>query len=152
MNDKTKKMKANLLLMLLFATILIIGISSCKKKGCTNSNACNYDKTAEKDDGSCKRNHVSFWKKTSNALEDIVVTINVAQHTGVSINYTTTSDNITADFVSEPDCYAAGCATFYFCDGVETYSYTASEKSPGAHNWSGTFTTEENGCVSVELK
>lgn len=32
---------------------LIVLISSCEKKGCTNQSAPNYDPTAQKDDGSC---------------------------------------------------------------------------------------------------
>ncbi len=40
-------------LLFLFATSLIWGLSSCKKKGCTDSKATNYDSKAKKDDGSC---------------------------------------------------------------------------------------------------
>ncbi|MCG8574012.1 MAG: lamin tail domain-containing protein [Flavobacteriales bacterium] len=32
---------------------LAISIQSCKKKGCMDENALNYDSSAEKDDGSC---------------------------------------------------------------------------------------------------
>ena len=37
----------------LFSITLVFGFSSCKKKGCTNSSATNYDSEAKKDDGSC---------------------------------------------------------------------------------------------------
>jgi len=40
-------------LLLSVLSILSISISSCKKKGCTNSKAKNYDSKAKKDDGSC---------------------------------------------------------------------------------------------------
>ena len=40
------------------ALLMMIGgavaFSSCKKKGCTDSKATNYDSKAKKDDGSCK--------------------------------------------------------------------------------------------------
>ena len=41
-------MKKGLLFLLLG---LSIGFASCKKEGCTNELAINYDKEAEKDDG-----------------------------------------------------------------------------------------------------
>ncbi len=33
--------------------LLIIGVIACKKEGCTDPNATNYDPNAKKDDGSC---------------------------------------------------------------------------------------------------
>ena len=38
---------------LLFLLLFSIGLNSCKKKGCTDLNAANYDAEAKKDDGSC---------------------------------------------------------------------------------------------------
>ena len=38
---------------LLILSILLFGINSCKKKGCMDSNAANYNSEAKKDDGSC---------------------------------------------------------------------------------------------------
>lgn len=38
---------------IILSTVLLIGIISCKKKGCTDPEAINYSPSAEKDDGSC---------------------------------------------------------------------------------------------------
>lgn len=54
-------MKLNLIY---FASALILGASftSCKKEGCTDQLASNYDSTAERDDESCVFNaNVLFW-------------------------------------------------------------------------------------------
>jgi hypothetical protein len=40
-------------LTLLFVLLATIGLGSCKKKGCTDPNASNYDAKANKDDGNC---------------------------------------------------------------------------------------------------
>lgn len=38
---------------ILFLAFLLIGFGSCRKKGCTDSAATNYDAKAKKDDGTC---------------------------------------------------------------------------------------------------
>ncbi len=37
-----------------YTLVILIGLSSCKKEGCTDSNAINYVESAKKDDGSCE--------------------------------------------------------------------------------------------------
>lgn len=49
---KTKTMKVGM--MILAVSALSVGTVSCKKKGCTDPTAVNYDASAEKDDGSCE--------------------------------------------------------------------------------------------------
>ena len=39
---------------IILTTILSVSILSCKKKGCTDCNAANYDINAEKDDNTCQ--------------------------------------------------------------------------------------------------
>lgn len=40
--------------LVLLSTFFAFGMSSCKKEGCTDSTALNYDADAEEDDGSCE--------------------------------------------------------------------------------------------------
>lgn len=38
----------------LIAIIIVVSVTSCKKEGCTDDTAINYDENAKKDDGSCQ--------------------------------------------------------------------------------------------------
>ena len=46
--------KINLSLAILCVALVCVMFPSCKKKGCTNEVALNYDSDVEKDDGSCQ--------------------------------------------------------------------------------------------------
>lgn len=130
-------MKKNFLLLVLLGGIMLV-TPSCKQKGCTDVNACNYDADAEKNDGSCiNKGTVTFWQNGSSLLEDTYVEI------GTSTSY------ITADYTSSPNCSASGCASFTLCPG--TYTYYAEEDLPGTGYWSGTITVTSDGCTKLEL-
>lgn len=47
-------MKTNFFLLLFLGVSLLVGLNSCKKKGCTDPVASNYNASAEKDNGNCK--------------------------------------------------------------------------------------------------
>lgn len=131
-------MKKNFLLLVLLGGIMLV-IPSCKQKGCTDVNACNYDADAEKNDGSCiNKGTVTFWQNSSSSLENTDVIIGTA------------SSYITADYSSSPNCSASGCASFTLCPG--TYDYVAEEDSPGLGIWVGTITVTSDGCTKVELQ
>lgn len=56
-------MKTKYILISFLSVIVATGLNSCRKKGCTDSAATNYDQNAKKDDGSCTYNtsfQVSF--------------------------------------------------------------------------------------------
>ena len=46
-------MKLSNILLMSYGLLLLIGVSSCKKEGCTDATANNYNSEAKKDDGSC---------------------------------------------------------------------------------------------------
>lgn len=76
-------MKKNLTKLAIFTigAVLTIGISSCKKKGCTDSTANNYSEEAKKDDGSC-------------TYDDVVPVSSVVVSGFIAANTTWTADKI----------------------------------------------------------
>lgn len=57
---KTKNIKLSILV----AGALSLGLVSCKKEGCTDPNASNYNEEAKKDDGSCTYDESNFEEVT----------------------------------------------------------------------------------------
>ncbi|MCT4581951.1 MAG: imelysin family protein [Flavobacteriales bacterium] len=57
-------MKNKFLYLILITAVTNITLNSCKRKGCTDSNASNYDEKAKKDDGSCEYNTVGEYDRT----------------------------------------------------------------------------------------
>ena len=115
-----------------------IGMTSCKKAGCSNVNACNYDPDAKADDGTCiEKGQVTFWQDSTGNQYDIVVTVNATEAT------------ITTSVASAPVCDYSGSASFSLCPG--SHNYTAKEKFPGLKTWTGNATSLENGCTTIFL-
>jgi hypothetical protein len=127
------------LLVILALTSVAFMAPSCKKEGCTNSSACNYDPDAEKDDGTCvNKGTVTFWQINNSGYD----------YTDVTINGSTAV--VTSEYPNTPSCNASGCASFQLCPG--TYAWTAEEQFPGTTTWSGTVTVSEEGCTTMWLQ
>ncbi len=99
-------------------TLFILGIGllalgSCKKEGCNNSNASNYDSGAEKDDGSCTfEGNVVFYYSQNTYLNDLLPNgyTNLDYYVDGNILGTKSADNSwTAS--GTPDCSAGDLMT-----------------------------------------
>ena len=138
-------MKIKILFVVTLFVIITTSIN-CTHKWCINRDACNYDERADKSDGSCLfADTITFWQKTGSGYGVTKVTIGTG----------TLSLSITSQVPSTPMCNASGCATFALCpQGAQggTYTYTASEASPGTMTWSGTFKVTGNGCLTIQLQ
>jgi hypothetical protein len=63
-----KSIKRNLILFTTTLFVVLVSLSSCGKKGCTDSNATNYCDECKKDDGSCTyKATIQFWHNQSTA-------------------------------------------------------------------------------------
>jgi hypothetical protein len=75
---KTNKLKFGVMLMVASLTLVSV---SCKKKGCTDPTASNYNESAAKDDASC-------------TFDPVVTTTNEVKTGSISVDETWTADNI----------------------------------------------------------
>ncbi len=91
----------------------LITLASCKKKGCIDANAFNYDVTAEKDDGTCTYHATGVFYFTQDTYLAKLVTppINTLEYfiDGTSIGTGASDDGWIA--VSDP---IPGCSTLGF--------------------------------------
>lgn len=127
------------LIILILASTLLLGFESCKKEGCTDFDAANYDSEADTDDGTCIYNGQNvFWTDADYGVGTIDVYVDdVFQGTITSYM----SSGI-------PDCGDDGFVTFEGAPG--TYDFTA-ESEDGTRVWESTITIEEKTCRSMKL-
>ena len=92
------------IILALSASVLMLGsMTSCKKEGCTDSYATNYDEKADKDNGTCTYTaSVQFWynKSTSDALVALGVT-NLKYYIDNQLIGSTAADVF---FTGDPSC------------------------------------------------
>lgn len=95
--------KVKLLIVLLF----VVSVSSCKKEGCTNSQALNYSSEAKKDDGSCILQSDVQNQVESNDAQVYSYTLNFnsvdsyQQYTGVASDFD--DGDVVITFVEDPN-------------------------------------------------
>jgi hypothetical protein len=144
-----KKMRRVQILLLL---ILSISIVSCKRKGCMNPKATNYDKKANEGCACCEfEGQLLFWfnQDTKDALVD----------EGVGTLRYKLNDNLTGTFpvgdafATAPACNAAGAATLKVKMGSSQtmmYVYTV-EDEHGNIRFDGIVSLSGGACMKIQL-
>lgn len=144
--------------MKLFAMIGILSaivLTGCKKDkitGCTNTNAENFDSSAEEDDGSCqyKGSQVLWYgKATADSLYDDASTSLTYKVEGAIVG----SSAASVYYTSAPDCGKNGSITVEKSLGGSTsksFSYKVTDDF-GDVIWSGNLLFEANTCTATEL-
>lgn len=135
------------------AVLLLSSLNSCKKEGCIDAIADNYDADADKDDGSCTYSaSVSFWYNgaTSQNLQDDVIT----SLTFYIDNQVVGSYASSVFFPSSPACGQSAVVSKTLDLGkskTKTASYLVKDDF-GDEVWSGTVTFDASvECTSYEL-
>jgi hypothetical protein len=133
---------------LLTATVL----TSCKKSGCTDKDATNYDEKAKKDDATCTfEGQTVIWFNKS-------VADSLIADGSTSITYNVDgavagSSATNVYWTGAPKCDQSGSVTIKKSLGKEktkTYPYSFKDQT-GAEVWKGTLKFEANTCTALEL-
>ena len=124
--------------LLLLLLVLPFIISSCRKEGCTNPDATNYDEEASKDDGSCEyEGEVLLWTNCDLCCQ-VQVRIDGEYQGNTSVSYSATPD--------APNCRATGCVSATL--PVGSYEWSATETCLGILV-TGSFVVSANQCTKV---
>jgi hypothetical protein len=131
----------------------LASLNSCKKEGCTDAIAENYNADADKNDGSCTyKASVSFWynQATSQNLQDDVIT----SLTFYIDNQVIGSYASSVFFPSSPACGQSSVVSKTLDLGqskTKTASYMVKDEL-GDEVWSGTVTFDASvECTTYEL-
>ncbi|MCG8577738.1 MAG: hypothetical protein MI810_22850 [Flavobacteriales bacterium] len=136
----------------LFALLVGTALASCKKEGCTDSDATNYDEKAKTDDATCTyEGSAVFWygEATATAL-DASGTSNLKYYVNAELIGSSAADVF---WTGAPDCGQDGSITFNYDMGLQktiSFSYWITN-NVGLELWSGDLVLEANTCKTIEL-
>lgn len=141
-------MKVNLLLILLTTAF---ALSSCKKEGCTDPEAFNYNQDANENDGSCTyQSHTSFWFN-QNISNWLAVTYGITS-LSVYMNDVLVGTMDPTEWKVGPDCGGANFTVTNDHGGAtsKAWAYEVRDQN-GNIQFYGTVSNTANDCKSVEL-
>lgn len=147
---KMNKIKHLLLIGVILSTTTFVG---CKKEGCTDINATNYDSEAKDDDGSCRfEGSVQFWYNqatSENLLDDGSASLTFSVDGEVIGSYAAS-----VFFASNPSCGQASVVRTTKDLGsakTKTSTYRVVDDF-GDEIWTGNVTFDAaDECLSIEL-
>lgn len=138
-----------------FSAILMMALlafASCKKEGCTDGNATNFDEDAKKDDGTCTyEGQAVLWygQETSEAMVSDWISSLTFYVDGKVVG--SSASNVY--FTGAPDCGAEASVTVTKDLGLtkgKSYEYSVIDDW-GDMIWSGILNFEANTCMKLEL-
>jgi len=141
--------------LLLITALSFIAVTSCKKKGCIDINAKNYNSEAKKDDGSCSyEGSAVFWVHADAQISIYGSLIEVFVE-GESIG----TMNINSTNTSAPDCGTGGVNYYTDLNGEKNkiINYEIKYSAPGQNGETDFLyksgSTKINGgmCQTVEI-
>jgi len=134
----------------ILAISLMLG--SCKKYGCTNADALNYDSKAKTDNGTCNHEGSAVFWYNQAAANSLVA--DGASSLSLYVNNTLSGSQGTNTFFAvRPDCGADGSMSVTKDLGnltVGNYTYSVVDQT-GYLYWSGSLIINSNTCEAIEL-
>lgn len=135
--------------------ILIVGftITSCKKKGCIDSDADNYNSEAVKDNGTCSYNgSVMFWYLEPTSI----VLVNTGAETlTYKVNGVVIGTSLAAEYTTiVPFCGQPGAMSVTHAignDKKKSFNYSITDQT-GYEHFGGTTNFSGGACLSIKLK
>ena len=149
---------------IVFLTISTLAIISCKKEGCTDSEAYIYNEDAKKDDGSCTYvSTTTFWfkKALSDSLTALGANFVEIKLGGVPASISQTTIATSQYLNSEPNCgddYPQMVTKYTFLGkNKEQFEYLEINCYPSANNGNPLTIVEKYylhkpGCSNYEIK
>lgn len=128
-------------------------LSSCKKEGCTDQQATNYDENAKKENGTCtyEGTHV-FWYGEDAA--EFLINDGASSLTFYVDNQIIGSSAASVYWTSAPECGQASSITVTKQLGnvkTQAYNFEVIDQTGWVY-WEGTLNFNANQCISFELK
>jgi hypothetical protein len=130
----------------------VLALASCKKEGCTDANATNFDSEAKKENNTCNyEGDLVFWynEATSEFLQDNLI-ISLTYYVNDVVVGSSASNVF---FTGVPECGQNGAITVTKDLGIaknKSYDYKIVSDSDETV-WEGTQNFTANTCTSLEL-
>lgn len=131
---------------------IVLLASSCKKEGCTDESAVNYNSKAKKDDGSCTYSgEVVLWwnQNTSSEMQIFGSTVVKLYIDGQFVD----SKSASTYWTSAPDCGTNATMTVtkdLGKDKAKSFSFEIQDQDTDVL-WTGTLSFDANTCTTQEL-
>ena len=135
-----------------YLLVALIALGACKKPGCTDPDAVNYNSDAKTNDGSCSFEGSNvFWydEETAGILVDDGAITLFYYVDGELIGSAAAS----VYWTSDPDCLQAGSITLVKDLGsvkTQSVNYRVQDESDWIY-WEGVLNVNANTCTNVEL-
>lgn len=132
-------------------------LTSCKKEGCTNQDATNFDSEADEDNGSCKYEGkvVTWWPKATTTVWQNRSAKSIKIYLDGVLTH---NESVSLFWTGAPDCGQSGAFTKSFDMGnnkTKSVSYMGvisfDNGTPDFTEWSGTINLEANTCYALEF-
>lgn len=145
-------MKKIKLINLAVLTLAVLTFGSCKKEGCTDTDATNFNESAKQDDNSCQyEGSVVLWY--GQEVSDYLVNDDAITLTYYVNGQIVGSSASSVYWLGKPSCGDNGSITITKdLSNTKSMSYTYSIiDQTGFEYWSGVLNFTANTCLAVEL-